>query len=328
MVNRRNIRSLFTALALAACQSLALAGGPNSFEFIAIGDMPYKLPDDYAKFDRLIAAINTAKPSFSVHVGDIKSSATPCTDEIYGEVLKRFQAFDSPLLYTPGDNEWTDCHRPRAGGYDPVDRLKRVRELFFPDPTKTLGKTQIAVESQSRLMPQKYGAFVENARFVKNGVLFVTVHLVGSNNNFEPRNRATVTEYFERNEANIAWIDANFAKAKAENVKAMVIMAQADLYDLRQQFPAIPYASGYNDTIQAIERGAKIFDRPLLYIHGDEHRFVVDRLRGTNYKPISKAKRLQVYGETQVHGVRVIVDPDTPGVFGYIPLIVPENGEY
>ena len=325
---KRAILAGLVACMLGLPNAVQAQEGSNAFSFIAIGDTPYKLPDDYAKFDRLISAINTAKPSFTVHVGDIKSSSTPCSDEIYGEVIKRFQAFENPLLYTPGDNEWTDCHRERAGRHDPVDRLKRVRQLFFADPSKTFGKTALQVESQSRVMPEKFSAFVENARFVKNGVLFVTVHLVGSNNNFEPRNRATVAEYFERNEANLAWIDAAFVKAKAENMKAMVIMAQADLYDLKQQYPAVPYASGYNDTIQAVERGAKSFDRPLLYVHGDEHRFVVDRMRGTNYKPIPKAKRLQVYGETQVHGVRVTVDPDTPGVFGYIPLIVPENGEY
>jgi hypothetical protein len=29
-----------------------------------------------------------------------------------------------------------------------------------------------------------------------------------------------------------------------------------------------------------------------------------------------------------VHGMRVIVDPDMPGVFSFAPLIVPENGAF
>ena len=28
-----------------------------------------------------------------------------------------------PVIYTPGDNEWTDCHRVNNGGYNPLERL-------------------------------------------------------------------------------------------------------------------------------------------------------------------------------------------------------------
>ena len=56
----------------------ALAQSPAPFEFVAIGDMPYVLPKDYERFDRVIAAINTAKPAFTIHVGDIKSGSSPC----------------------------------------------------------------------------------------------------------------------------------------------------------------------------------------------------------------------------------------------------------
>lgn len=30
-----------------------------------------------------------------------------------------------------------------------------------------------------------------------------------------------------------------------------------------------------------------------------------------------------VYGD--VHAIRVIVDPDSAGVFGFVPMIIPEN---
>jgi hypothetical protein len=108
----------------------------------------------------------------------------------------------------------------------------------------------------------------------------------------------------------------------------VVIAAQANLYDIKQDYPSVPAASGFLKTIQAFERGSKSFDKPILFIHGDEHRFVIDRMLGTNLKPIPKTKRLQVYGASQVHGVRVSVDPDSPGVFGYTPIIVKENGDY
>ena len=66
-------------------------GGERAFSFVALGDMPYSVPNDYARFDRLIAAINRLKPTFSVHVGDIKSSASACTDEAFQKVYDRFR---------------------------------------------------------------------------------------------------------------------------------------------------------------------------------------------------------------------------------------------
>ena len=78
-------------LRLALAGFLAVAAVPVSaqpFEFVALGDMPYSLPGDYVKFDRLIAAINARKPSFSIHVGDIKSGSSQCSDANFKKVLR------------------------------------------------------------------------------------------------------------------------------------------------------------------------------------------------------------------------------------------------
>ena len=310
---------------------LAPVGGfaQDAFRFVAIGDMPYSIPGDYAKFDRLINRINRdAKPRLTLHIGDIKSGSTPCSDENFAKVREQFDRIEGALVYTPGDNEWTDCHRANNGGFDPRERLARIRQMFFADPAKSLGQAPLAVESQSRVMGEKFATFVENVRFAINGVQFVTVHIVGSNNGFEPHDRQAANEFFDRDAANIAWIDAAFAKAKADGAKALVIAAQADLHDIQQRWPAVPSASGFIGTLRAIERGSKAFGAPVLYVHGDEHRFVIDRMLGTNLKPIPHVTRLQVYGAAQVHGVVVDVDPSRPGVFGFTPLIVPENGEF
>lgn len=311
---------------------LAVAVQPAAaqpFEFIALGDTPYKLPDDYVKFDRLIAAINARKPSFSIHVGDIKSGSSPCSDENLKKVLDQFATFEQPLVYTPGDNEWTDCHRPRAGGFDPLERLAKVRELFFADPTRSQGRVKIAVESQARVMAERFSTFVENARWSQNGVVFATVHVVGSNNNFEPGAPAVAMEYFARDAANVAWIDAIFAQAVASGAKAVVLSWQADVQDVRQKWQGdMPRVSGFVNTVNAVERGAKAFGKPVLVIHGDEHEFQVGRFLNAKYKAIPNVLRLEVMGAEDVHAVRVLVDPDSPSVFGFFPLLVPENGAF
>lgn len=328
-----SVRLGFVVAALVALSSLTAPRATQAqtanapFEFVALGDMPYRTPQDFPRFDKLIETINAAKPAFSIHVGDIKSSSEPCTDEYFRSIHARFQKFEQPLVYTPGDNEWTDCHRERAGKYNPRERLDKVREIFFATPTQSLGKTPMPVESQGRLMPA-HAKYVENQRFWKNGVLFVLAHVTGSNNGFETTELEAASEYFERNKANVVWLDDSFRIAREQGAKAVVIALQANLHDIKQKFPAVPVSSGFVDTIRAIERGARAFGRPMLVIHGDDHELEIDGFRGTDYKRIPNVWRLQLMGESYMHAVTVTVDPSSPGVFGFRPMIVAENLPY
>jgi hypothetical protein len=308
-------------------------GGDSAFSFVALGDMPYNVPADYAKFDRLIASINALKPAFSIHVGDIKNSSSACTDETFKKVYDQFQTFEQPLLYAIGDNEWTDCHRYKRKENEPAEltdpraRLAKLREMFFARPDQSLGKSVMAVESQGLVMPA-HAKYVENSRFTKNGVLFVSLNIPGSNNGFEIFDLQASAEYFERNRANIGWIDDGFRKAIETGAKAMVLAFQANPYVTRLPTGVVPPNSGFLDTLNAIERGAQAFGRPVLVIQGDMHMLEITGFRNAKGALMPNVWRLQVMGETQVHAVRVVVDPDSPGVFGFVPLIVPANGNF
>jgi hypothetical protein len=330
-VRIRGICAALIALTIVARKSAGEAaetvGGERAFSFVALGDMPYSVPNDYARFGRLIAAINRLKPAFSVHVGDIKSGTSACTDDALQKVHDQFQTFDQPLVYAIGDNEWTDCHRNRESPFDPRERLAKLRQMFFANPAQSLGRAPMPIETQTRALPS-FTTYVENARFTKNDVLFVTLNIPGSNNGFETTDPQAAAEYFERNRANLAWLADSFQRAKDMNAKAVVLVFQAYLWDIRDTANNIPPASGYRATIDAIEREVRAFAKPVLVIHGDYHVFEVAGFRNTQMRLVPNILRLQVMGETQVHAVRVIVDPDTPGVFGFVPLIVPENGDF
>lgn len=300
-------------------------GGNKTFSFVALGDVPYTIPGDYAKFDRLIAAVNAMKPAFTLHMGDIKSARTPCSDEVFKKALDQLQTFDGALVYTIGDNEWVDCHRNAAGGFNPRERLAKLREMFFANPERSLGRSPIRVESQARLMPE-HASYVENTHFAKNDVLFVGLHVPGSNNGFEAEDPEAVAEFFARDKANVAWLNAGFAKARDSNAKALVIFMQADFDEARLANGTMPRQSGFVRTLDAIEAGATAFAKPVLLIHGDEHYFAIQPLKNSRGQPIPGVTTLMVYGEDLVHGIRVLVDPDSAGVFGFVPLIIPENG--
>jgi hypothetical protein len=324
-----------TSAALGALALLALLGttpaagaeqigGDRAFSFVALGDMPYNIPGDYAKVDRLIAAINTMKPAFTLHVGDIKSGGVPCSDDIFQRALAQIQTLDGALIYTIGDNDWTDCHREAAGGFDPRERLARIRQLFFARPERSLGKSPIDVESQARVMAA-YTGYPENARFAHRGIQFISAHVVGSNNGFEAQDPEATKEFFEREKATAAWIEAGFRKAVESDAKAVVVFMQAEFDQARFPNGSMPRQSGFLRVLDAIEAGALAFGKPVLVINGDEHFIELTPLKNKLGKPIPNVLRLMVYGDGDVHAVRVLADPDSAGVFGFVPLIIPEN---
>lgn len=312
------LRALALAAVLGATVAVPQARPDDAFEFVALGDMPYKLPDDYKRFETLISAINTVKPVFSIHVGDIKSGSTPCSDELIGKVYDYFKTFQQPLIYTPGDNEWTDCHREKAGKFNPLERLAYVRKLFFTD-NKSQGASPITVTRQADVSDFK--DMVENARWTHGGVVFATIDAVGSNNNLD-RNAESADEFYKRNAANVAWIGEAFATAKKEGAKGVVIAMQANLHlDADPELNA-----GFRDTINALTKGAIDFGKPLLVIQGDQHVFIVDQpFKDKDENPIETAFRLQVMGEERVGAVRVRVDPSDATLFSFRPLVPAEN---
>ena len=100
--------------------------GVPEFELGLIEDIPYTL-EEARKTEALFGEMDSEKLAFVVHVGDIKSGSSPCTDELFLREKERFEDSANPLAYVPGDNEWTDCERT---GYEPVERLERLREIF------------------------------------------------------------------------------------------------------------------------------------------------------------------------------------------------------
>ena len=90
----------------------------------AIGDVPYDDVELMVLETFLDQELKKGSP-FLLHVGDIKGGGERCNDERLQEVAELLRVQPVPVVYTPGDNEWTDCHRAAAGGYDPLERLAR-----------------------------------------------------------------------------------------------------------------------------------------------------------------------------------------------------------
>ena len=199
------------ALWLALCGSL----GAAEFTFAAFGDTPYSR-DEEERFPGLIAEMNRENLAFVVHVGDFKSASARCSDEVFLQRREWFEFFRHPFVFVPGDNEWVDCRRFPAGSYDPLERLGKLRELFFKGE-ESLGQRRIKLERQ---MPD----YPEHARWRHDNVLFVTLNVPGPDNNA----RLMPEEFRRRSAAVGAWLERSFGLARGNGLRAVVVLMQAN----------------------------------------------------------------------------------------------------
>jgi hypothetical protein len=281
--------------------------------FAVIGDMPYGTsPTDTAQFlanPAYISGLNADKDLFAtLHVGDIHSGKEYCTESYNRAIYNQWTGFKMPVIYTPGDNEWTDCHKAKEGGGtynattnqidykvdaagkwidyeggDPVKNLDLVRTIFFPKVGQSLG-TSMTVHSQAleyNLAFPSDRAYIENIWFEKSNVLFVTLNIPGgSNNDTDPwygTPNMSITQANEvalRSAANIRWLDTAFKQAIANHNVGVVIQLQADMWDT--DGAKSTHISEYKQFIDSIATNAKTFNQPVLLLNGDSHVYRSD----------------------------------------------------
>jgi hypothetical protein len=211
-----------------------------------------------------------------------------------------------PFIFVPGDNEWTDCH---LGGADPLERLAKLRELFYPDDN-SLGQRKIRLERQSA--DPRFAENRENVRWMIGPVLFIGLNIPGSNNNLG-RTPQMDAEYARRSAANSAWLAEGFDLAKMNGDAAVFIAIQADPYFERASHRP-PATDGYAQFRQQLLAHTLGFGKPVILIHGDTHRFRVDHplVHPGTQKPVANFTRIESFGSPWVDWIRVSVDPADP----------------
>lgn len=324
---RRLMIPILAVMSALAASSVANAAGPadllspSPLNVAVFGDAPYgTTPTDNGELiasPAFVSSIN-ADPDVSLvlHVGDIHSGKQYCTLGYDQSIYDLWTAFQDPLVYTPGDNEWTDCHKTGEGGgaYDatlgrivfktdlagnlldyaggnPIANLELVRSIFFARPGITLGNSKLVL-SQAYAYNRAYPAdanYVENVMWVQSGVLFVAVNIPGGSNNDQDiwygaptMSTDQAQDISDRTGADIRWLDAAFTVAKYLRLKAVVIQTQADMWDLDGK-PAA-HLTGYETIIGDIAANTASFGKPVLLFNGDSHVFRSDNplVQGAN----------------------------------------------
>ena len=325
------------------------ANKTNTLDFALIGDMPYN-GKQRKEFVNLLNALNMEDLAFVTHDGDLwfdgiawketTEGLPPCADETFQDRLNLTKNSKHPLILTPGDNDWADCYRAKPRTYDPLERLAKLRAMFFKGD-HSLGQRTIKLTRQSE--NSKFAKFRENVRWTYGDVQFVTLHMIGSNNNLG-RTPVMDAEYKERNAANLIWLEEAFEEAKRNGSKAIMIISQANpffennwanilkmrymLKGLGMKPPKEKMETGFDDFLEILEEQVLAFSKPVVYVHGDTHTFRIDKplVRTPNGKRfIENFTRVETFGFPNTHWIRVTIDPEDPNVFSFRQEIVQEN---
>jgi Calcineurin-like phosphoesterase len=279
----------------------------GSYSFALIGDLQYT-PREEALFPELIDAINRENVAFVVHLGDFKAgSNSPCTDQLYQSRLADFERSAHPFMLLTGDNDWVDCRRPTNGPYAPLERLQKLRSVFYATP-ESLGKKRVPLMRQSEVfaLDATLARYRENLMWVREGVVYASFNIQGSNDNkgFSAEDDA---EWVDRTRANIIWLQHAVARARDVNMSALVIFLQAN--PGFEEPPPPGQTSPYKPFLDVFEAEAARLAKPILFTHGDTHQFRAEPYKSPlDKRPLPNVTRLEGYGNPNVNWVRVTVD--------------------
>jgi hypothetical protein len=319
----------------------------NAYAIGLWGDLPYSTAQEAGVTD-LIADMNSQNLAFTAHDGDLKAgSGSPCDAALYNKALGYFNSLKAPAVFTPGDNDWTDCDRASNGAYNSLERLEYERNFFFNTPY-TMGQRTFRQEVQSAATCLWYTSpfnrpCVENRRWMLGRVMYVTLNIQGSCNNLCDT-APNPAEFAARNASNIAWMQETFAKAKNQGAVAVMLISQANpgfdqsdatrapLRNPQTLAEASPATDGFQAFLLALRTEVVGFQKPVAYVHGDSHYFRVDKpfLDATG-KRLENFTRVETFGNNAANGtndvqwIKVLVDPKSREVFAYQPQIVPAN---
>jgi hypothetical protein len=350
-------------------------GSQDVLTLAVYGDAPYgTTPTDTTEIDATPAFIDSInsdpKVDLVLHVGDIHSGKQYCTEAYDRSIFDLWTRFKDPLVYTPGDNEWTDCHKVAEGGGaydpaaqqiryvlgtdgnpvdyakgDPIANLALIRSIFFAYPGQTLGGRKKQVLTQATSGNPAYptdAKYVENMIWEESRTLFVVINLPGGSNNDQDvwygapsASAAQVNEIAERTGADLRWLEYAFAIAADTGVDAVVIQAQADMWD-PEKGPA--HQAGYEPFVQSVALHTLAFGKPVLLLNGDSHVYLSDNPLSAadplNYVhpgyDVLNFHRIVVHGSTlPLEWLRLTVDPranaaqgpDAYGPFSWMRVI-------
>jgi hypothetical protein len=244
-------------------------------------------------------------------VTGIKGANEPCTDKLYQKRRDLIDEARRPVVVLPSGSDWTEC-RNTAGRSNAIERLNRIRELFYGEPD-TLGARKLSLTRQS--MSPRFRSYAENAHWSVGKVLYATINMPANNNHYL-NEAGRNSEYEDRLVANRFWLNRLFAIARRDKLEAVVLFSEGDVKALSQPTglqallrDTAPDNDGFAEPRRLILLLAQKFHGKVLLVDGT-------RVRG---KPAIEWRGNVGHLAAGADALEVVVDPATKTLFKVDP---------
>jgi hypothetical protein len=250
-------------------------------QFYALSDAPFGTKER-ERFPAQLQHLES-RPEFLVHLGNVRERQQECNDNVHMDVVADalLQHSKLPTFVVPGDSDWYNCLDQDAAWLKWQSRFGRFQDEWPNHPFQV---------SHQDVRP-------ENFVFVHKGVLFVSFHVLSS----------TVRDWDLWNalvKDNVSWLEhVLLANAFSDDIGAIVLLAHAQ-----------PHLRRYRLFYESLVSVTASIDKPMLYLHGDDHVFGVDN--GESYLPgVHNLMRVSVAQGGDEGPLQVTVNP-----YGEIPF--------
>jgi hypothetical protein len=208
------------ALALSALVFGTAQGADDSHRFGFIGHSLSRGDEQHLRQ----ALENSSEKSLAfVVVTGIKGDKEGCTDKLYQERRDLIEDAKRPVIVALAGSDWTEC-KNTAGKSNAIERLNRMRELYFGEPS-SLGQKKLGVTRLS--MSPRFRSYAENGHWEIGKVLYATINLPANNNHFRPE-AGRNNEFEDRLVANRFWLNRLFSLARTDQCEAIVLFSEGD----------------------------------------------------------------------------------------------------
>lgn len=319
------------AMAAAAPHALA-ARAPARLQVVRvalIADLP-QWPAAEANLATLLDHFAERKLNLVIHAGGIKGDTESCSDAVLGSRQQLLSQSPLPLVYVPGETDWSECRLPVNGSFDPVERLSRLRELFFPEDA-TLGRqTRPLVRQSDQAL---FRSFRENMRLSVGDVLIVGLNVPGDNNHYRDEGGRN-SEFEDRREANRQWLARAFSVARQRDLNGIVVVAHADPHfangwekkgrpTLLDGFMRHRTRDGYLEFKRQLRDLSARFNGQVLLVHaagsGADSGFGIDKpLRDAGGKVLQNFTRVSLPASSISQWAELVITPAAASPFAVV----------
>lgn len=210
--------------------------------FTAMGCGPYSHASEKKLKSHIKSKKKTKHSQFIIHLGDIFNGNN--THSKLGDFKNVADLFinhsKNPAFFVLGDNEWNDQANPNQALNFWQQTIAPINNIDHP-----------------RFKVKKQTARPENFTFHKGNVQFIGINQVGG---FVHDKK----EWKQRIHDNGEWIKENLNQSN-DSVIAAVIFAQASADVFEQAL------------ISDLQKAARKFGKPILYLHADGHNWIVEK---------------------------------------------------